>query len=540
MNNQIRKAALSMIAAIGIGTSLAAGTASNATAESFTFAFQGDVLSLDPYVRNETFTLGFLGNIYEGLTRRGANLEIEPALAEGWEIVAPDRWRFFLRQGVTFHNGNSFNADDVVFSFDRILQDNSDLRTRVAPVKEVVKVDDFTVDFVTSAPNPILTAEWDTWFIMDKEWSEANNAFEIAAATAGVEGFAATNANGTGPFMVSSREADVRTIAVPFDGWWDTPTHNLTEVVLTPISTDATRVSALLSGEVDMMYPVPVQDIDRINGNAGTSVLVGPELRTIYLGFDQDRDELVYSDVTGANPFKDVRVRQAFYHAINIDAIQDRVMRGLSNPTAEMVAPGITGADPERFKRLAFDQDRARSLLADAGYPDGFSVTLDCPNDRYVNDESICQAATAMLADIGVDVTLNAQPRAIFFDKILASGGFDTSFFMLGWTPGSFDSHNPLFNLHHCRDLSDGSAVGQFTIGGYCSPALDALTDQILSETDLDKRNGLIEEAWSIAYADVAHLPLHQQALAWAVRDGIELAQRADNQFLWRFVRVGN
>ncbi len=524
--------------AVVAGTALAAAALQPAAAETLRFAFQGDLNTLDPYGLNETFTLGFQGNIYEGLTRRGPDLAIEPALAERWEIVEPTRWRFYLRQGVTFHNGNPFTADDVVFSAERALMEASDLKTRLSGVVEVVKVDDYTVDVVTEVPNPILISEWDTWYIMDKEWAEENNATAPTnLADTSSENYANRNANGTGPFMVTVREPDVRTLAVPNPNWWDTPTHNLTEVVFQPIGSDATRVAALLSGEMDLAYPVPLQDVERVNANDGTMALTGPELRTIFLGMDQERDELLYSSVKGANPFHDIRVRQAFYHAIDTETIRRVVMRGQSTPSAAMVAPGINGF-PEGLERHAYDPERAKALLTEAGYGEGFEVTMDCPNDRYVNDEAICQAVVGMLGRIGVEVDLLAQTKSLYFAKILAQGGYDTSFYLLGWTPGSFDSWNPLHNLIGTRDTESGR--GTFNVGGYSNPEIDALAAKVLVETDLDARGELINQAWQMLHDDFGYIPLHQQALSWGVRDGVELAQRADNQFHWRHVTIGN
>ena len=504
-----------------------------ASAKDLTFAFQGDANSMDPYNLNETFTLGYLGNIYEGLTRRSHDLSIEPALAERWEIVEPTRWRFHLRRGVKFHDGRDFTADDVLFSAKRVRMDGSDLKTRVADDTEVIKVDDYTVDFVTTSPNPILHAEWATWYIMSKSWAEENNAVLPQQATADKENFATRHANGTGPFILKSRDIDLKTVTEANNDWSDTRKHNLTSVTLTPIAQDATRVAALLAGQVDMADPIPVQDMNRVDGNAGTSMLVGPELRTIFLGMDQRRDELLHSSVKGKNPFKDKRVRQAVYHAINIEAIKKVVMRGLSTPSAMMIAPGINGSS-DQFQRLAYDQGKAKQLLADAGYPDGFEVGMDCPNDRYVNDEAICQAVVSMLAKVGVRVNLLAQPKAKYFKKVLAPS-LDTSFYLLGWTPGSFDSWNPLYNLHGC---DDGTGRGKFNLGGYCNPKVDALTDKILSETDQAKRQAMMDEAWGLTIDDVAYVPLHQQALAWGVRDGVTVKQRPDNEFKWRHVTV--
>lgn len=491
---------------------------------------------------NETFTLGYLGNVYEGLIRRSFDLRIQPGLAERWEIVEPTRWRFYLRQGVKFHDGSAFTADDVVFSAERVRADGSDLKTRIAKDTKVVKVDDYTVDFVTSKANPILHVEWASWYIMSKSWAEKNGAVAPQSVTGGGKNYATLNANGTGPFKVVSHEADVRTVAEVNPAWWDNSAkgHNLTKVVFTPIGSDPTRVAALLSGQVDMAYPIPVQDQRRVDSNPNTSMLVGPELRTIFLGMDQHRDELLSSSVKGKNPFKDQRVRQAFYQAIDVVAIKKKVMRGLSTPSALMVAaaPGINGGDDPshpKFKRHAYDPAAAKKLLADAGYGSGFEVGMDCPNNRYVNDEAICTAVVSMLAKVGVKVNLNAQPKAQYFAKVLAPK-LDTSFYLLGWTPGSFDSWNVLYNLHGCYSTDSGR--GKFNLGRYCSPAVDAISDKVLVETDAAKRTAMINDAWGLTLADIAYIPLHQQAVAWGVTSKVDLKQRPDNQFAWRHVTV--
>ncbi|MDD7911795.1 ABC transporter substrate-binding protein [Pseudovibrio exalbescens] len=512
---------------------IAALAGTSASAETLKFAFQGTLNQLDPYSLNESFTLGMHGNVYEGLVRLTPDLQIEPSLAERWEIIEPTRWRFYLREGVKFHNGNDFTAEDVAFSAERVRSEGSDVTTRLAPDVKVEIVDDYTVDFVLSAPNPILHSEWGTWLIMDKEWTEANDAVKVTSASDTSPNYASLNANGTGPFKITSHEPGVRTVYEKNENWWDEVKHNLTRVEFTPISSDATRVAALLSGEMDMVYPIPVQDINRVNSNDGTSALTGPELRTIFLGMDQKRDELLYSDVKGKNPFKDVRVRKAVYQAIDIEAIKTKIMRDLATPSALMISPFLFEHSDE-FQRFPYDPEASKALLAEAGYPDGFSVGMDCPNDRYVNDEAICQAVASFLARVGIKVDLNAQPKAQYFAKILASGGYDTSFYLLGWTPGSFDSYNVLLNLHNCRD--DAGNGGPFNLGGYCNPRVDELSKLILSENDQEKRNAYITEAYRLTTEEVSHIPLHQQGLAWGVADNVSVAQRADNYFKFRHV----
>ncbi|MHC5655836.1 ABC transporter substrate-binding protein [Stappia sp.] len=521
---------LKFTAAAALAVSLMTSAAS---AETLRFAFQGTLNQLDPYSLNETFTLSSQGNIYEGLTRRGPDLAIEPALAESWEIMEPNRWRFHLRKGVKFHNGNDFNADDVVFSADRVRSEGSDLTSRINADVKVEKIDDYTVDFLLPGPNPILHYEWDTWYIMDKEWTEEHDAVKVNSASDTTPNFATLHANGTGPYKLVSHEPGIRTIYERNDNWWDQNQGNIDRVEFTPIASDATRVAALLSGELDMVYPIPVQDVQRVESNATTSAMTGPELRTIFLGMDQHRDELTDSNVKGKNPFKDVRVRKAFYQAINMDAIRDKVMRGMSNPTSLLISPLLYSRSDE-FERYPYDPEASKKLLAEAGYPDGFSVTMDCPNDRYVNDEAICQTVAAFLARVGVKINLNAQPKAQYFAKVLASNNYNTSFYLLGWTPSSFDSWNVLHNITGCRD--EKGKGGPFNLGGYCSKEVDALAAEILKENDKTKRDDLIAQAFTILHNEVSHIPLHQQSLAWGVSDKLSLVQRADNQFIFRWV----
>jgi peptide/nickel transport system substrate-binding protein len=503
---------------------------SPASAQTLRYANQGDLKSLDPYTLNETTTHAHIGQVYEGLITRDKDLKIIPALAESWETPEPTRWRFHLRRGVKFQNGDPFTADDVVFSAERVRAKGSNLLSYVPADAKVVKVDDYTVDFILTSPNPILHSLWATWYIMDKKWCEEHNAVAPTPAAATSPSFASLNANGTGAFIIESHQPGVKTVFKANPNWWRKPEHNLKEIVFTPIGSDATRVAALLSGEVDIIEPVPIQDIARVDGSPNAQVLKGSEIRTIFLGMDQVRDELLYSNVKGKNPFKDVRVREAFFKAIDVELIKTRVMRGLSTPSALMIAPQLFALSKD-FTRPKFDPDGAKTLLTEAGYPDGFEVTLDCPNDRYVNDAAICQAVVGMLARIGVKVNLLAQPKAQYFAKVLKPGGFQTSFYLLGWTPGTLDAHDVLHNIMGCRD-DPKSSRGEANLGGYCNKQFDEITDKVLQETDATKRDLLIKQAFEIAAKDFAYIPLHQQALAWGVSKKLKVVQRADNAVL--------
>jgi peptide/nickel transport system substrate-binding protein len=427
-----------------------------------------------------------------------------------------------------------FTVDDVIFSVRRATAPGSDLAGQLATVKEVKKVDDNTVDFITDGPAPILPNYLAGIAIMSRAWCEAHNTTS-AAMLKDEESYATRNANGTGPFMLKDRQPAVRTVLVKNPNWWglkDQPI-DVDEVVFTRIENAATRVAALLSGELDMVYNVPPQDIERIKTSQGMKIWETPELRTIFLGMDQSRDELLESNVKGKNPFKDKRVREAFYEAIDEDAIKTKVMRGFAHPTALMVGPGVNGYDTSLDKRFPFDVAGAKKLLAEAGYPDGFEVGFDCPNDRYVNDEAICQAIVAMLARIGVKADLLAQTKAKYFGKINAPK-FLTSFYMLGWTPGPLDAFNMLQNLAATRTETDGI----YNNGGYSNPQLDQQIKNIQVELDSEKRNEQISAALTIIKDDFVYVPLHQQMVVWASRDTVDLAQLANNDFPWRYVKV--
>ncbi len=466
------------------------------------------------------------------LVGRNKDLSLAPALATSWKQTSPTVWRFELRKGVQFHDGTPFTADDVVFSFARTQADGSDMKSYTNDFKEVRKVNDHVVEIETKTPFPIVPDVISLVFIMSKKWCETNQATRPVDRRKGIENAASFRANGTGPYRLRERQPNVRTTFTRNGSYWGKIEGNASEVIFTPIGSAATRVAALLSGEVDVMEPVPVQDVARVNASANTRAVTGPELRTIFLGMDQKRDELLYSNVKGKNPFKDKRVRQAFYQAIDIDGIQKTVMRGASSPTALMVGPGINGFSQAQNKRLPYDVEAAKKLLADAGYPNGFEVAMNCPNDRYVNDAQICQAVAANLSRINVKINLQAETKGTYFPKILRR---DTSFYLLGWTPSTYDAHNALNALMRCVD---DKGAGQFNLGSYCNAKVDELILKIQSETDKPKRDAMIKEAFDLHAADIGHLPLHQQALAWGVSKKVKLVQMADNSMPFKWMSI--
>lgn len=513
------------------------------------FASQGDLVSMDPYVVEEVFTSGFLGNVYEGLVRRAPDLTLEPALAERWELVSPTQWRFHLRKGVTFHDGSPFTADDVIFSAERVRSGASDFKNRLPADVKVVKVDDMTVDFVTKDPNPILHYTWANWYIMSKSWAEAN---KVGAPAKGgeTENYATLHENGTGPYKLDVREPGIRTVLSANPAWWGAKTKsgNVDKVTYTPVPNAATRAAGLLSGQLDVVFPIPVQDIPRLEAAPNTAVVAGAEVRTMYLSMNQWKETLPGSGLNGVNPLKDRRVREALYRAIDINAIRDRIMRGQTTPSALMVAPGVNGFT-DAIKRYDYDPKRAKELLTEAGYPNGFELSYQCSNDMYVNDESICLAISSMLARVGVQAKPNVQPRAKYLESVTAPN-MDFGLTMLGTTPASLDSHIALYSLHMCPRASadrplwaaedlNKIVAGKSNFAGYCNPDVDRLAGEILKETDQAKRNALITAAWKITTDDVAYIPLHQTWAAWGVAKTTKMARRADNVFDWRHVTIG-
>jgi len=521
-------------AALGLLVMAAGMIGPVADAATLRWSHDQDVYSLDPYARQETFLLSFVSNIYEPLVRRGRNLQIEPALALRWSQVEPDRWRFDLRRGAHFQDGTPFTADDVVFSFARATGPGSNLAGALAHLRDVTKLDDFTVEIQTNGPDPILPEEITSWDMMSARWCGENDAQHPGNALKGEETYATNHANGTGPFMLAARKPESETVLVANPHWWDKPEHNLDRVVFRPQSGKA-AVAALLAGNLDMVDSVPPQAIDRIARSVGAHLVHGPELHTIFLGFNFARDELRDSNVKGRNPFRDSRVRRAFYQAIDESTITAKVMRGFATPAGLLVGPGVVGFDPALNDRLAFDPGAAKALLSEAGYPNGFSLGMDCPNDRYLNDEAICGAVVAMLAKIGVKVHLDAEMRSKFFGKLIEPD-YRSSFFLLGWAPADYDALNVLVDLAATRNKEKHR--GDANYGGYSNAKLDALIAQAASATDEAKRVALLREALALIKDDIAYIPLHQQQLVWAARNNVELVQEADGSFPLRYVRV--
>ena len=505
--------------------------ASTASAAEFRWASTTDPQTMDPHAVNSAPVIGFLNNVYEGLVRRDAEMRVEGALAESWEPLGEDGWRFHLRDGVKFHDGSDFDAEDVLFSYERASSPESDTSSWFAVVSSVEIVDERTIDFLTTAPNPIFPDSISNFMIMDKGWAEANDAVRPNKETGN---FATLNANGTGAFRLVERQPGLETVLERFDGWWGEATTNIDRATFTPIQNAATAVAALISSEVDVIEPVPIQDVERLQAQEGVRVIEGVEARVIMLGFGHNHDTLKYGANAGdANPFQNLDVRRAAYQAVQVDAILATIMRGQAEAVSQLVTPTMRGYSTGLSDRLAYDVDAAKVALAEAGFADGFGFGLKCPNDRYLNDEAVCQAVVSMLAKVGLQAELDAMPVRNYWPE-LREGNFDM--YLLGWSPGTFDAEHPIRFL--ATTPNPDKKLGSWNFGGFSNARVDELLPQIQSEIDDAARQAMLDEATGTIQDEIAYIPLYVQPLLWGRRDNIDLVQRPDNFLILRWVNV--
>ena len=511
---------------------LAAGVA---PAQTLRWSSQGDPQTMDPHSQNEGLTNSMNQQVYERLVGRDRKLDFVPALATDWQQTAPLVWRFKLRPGVKFHDGAPFSADDVVFSLRRAAEPTSQVSVYANALGEAVKVDDLTVEFRLKAVNPVFLQHLDAVMIMSKAWCEKHKVTKPLDYKNKEETHASMHANGTGPYVLASRAPSIKTTYKRNPAWWHQHEGNLQDIVYTPIGNDATRLAALISGELDFVHDPAPRDIARLRQVAGVKVIDGPENRVVFIGMDQARDKLLYANVPGdRNPFKDLRVRRALYQAIDIETLRSKLMNGQAVPTGVM-APSALAAfnDPVLESRLPYDLPSAKRLMVEAGYPDGFEVTIDCPNNRYVNDEEICIALASMWAQLKVKLKVNAQPRTLYFPKLEK---LDTSLYMLGWGGAVTDAETILTPV--MRQRGD-KGVGLYNYGNSRNDKFDALAAQSSIEPDPKKREQLIRAALTEWKEQIHTIPLHRQMIPWAARSNVNLVHRADNFVVMQWVSIG-
>ena len=499
-----------------------------APAKTLRWASQGDTSTVDPHAQNESFTNAINGLVYEYLVGYDKSVNLTPLLAESWKNTSPTTWVFNLRKGVKFSDGTPFTADDVVFSYNRAAQSGSTFKLYSNQVGRPRKIDDHTVEFTQDAPNPVVPLVATNILIMSKAWAVKHGVTRPQDFKNKEETYSSRNAMGTGPYKLMSYEAGVKTMLEKNPLWWGIQAGlfegNVDRMEYRPISNQSTRMAALRSGELDFVLDPPVQDIASLKRDPALKVWEGSEFRFIMVGFDQARDQLLYSDVKGKNPFKDRRVRLALYQAVDVKALHTQVMRGLSTPTGiPLPSPKGAGVPNTYEKRYPYDVAAARKLLAEAGYPNGFNFTMHCPNDRYVNDEKLCIALAGMWAKVGVNVRVEAMPKTQYFQKIQK---LDCSAFLLGWGGGTQDALTTLKSVMHSRD-DKGSGDGNY--GDFRHTELDRQIDIVETEMDMAKRQEAVNKSVQILQDEVLVIPLHRQVIPWASRAGVQVVHRANN-----------
>ncbi len=491
-----------------------------------------DPQTMDPHAIALLYHSRVAFQIHDSLVGRDERFKLEPALALSWQMTAPTVWRFRLRAGVVFHDGTPFTADDAVFSLERALAAPSQRAFQLKGVSAIRKMDPLTIDIVLDAPDAVLPEKLQYIAMMSKAWSEKHGVARAQDFNAKQETFAVRNANGTGPMKLERYDPDVRTVLRRHAAWWgwsDKRSGNLEQVNFVTIKSDATRLAALASGEVDLVLDPPYQDIARLKSDGRITLQQASDIGQQYLTFDQARDELQDSDVKGRNPFKDLRVRKAVYHAINVPLIIDKVLRGQAVPTGAFLSPLVDGSPIDLDRRLPYDPARSRLLLGEAGYPNGFSITLDCVNVAW--RENVCQAVAAMLTQVGIRTTLRSSPTNQFFPK-LSQGS--ASFIEYGWTasPDAWNSLNGLFRTF------DRGGLGTFNAGRYSNAALDTLIDNIRIEPDLTRRRAMVTTVLRMVGEDLPYVPLYRRTLTWAMAKKVAAVQWPNDLLELRWVRL--
>jgi peptide/nickel transport system substrate-binding protein len=466
-------------------------------------------VSQDPQVQLSGGMLQYSHWVFDPLVRYAQDMSFEPRLAERWERLDDLTMRFYLRKGVKFHSGNPFTAADVKFTFERFY-DSPDFKGLFAPFDGCTIVDDHTIDIKTKKPYALLINMATYIFPLDsKFYSGTDDTGQPKDAVVKIgPSFALKNSSGTGAFKVTYWEQGAKYVFERFADYWDKGSPgNVSEIILTPIKEDATRVAALLSGDVDFISPVPPQDFARIDKDANVNLFTYSGGRIITFQLNQKRKA----------EFKDVRVRQAIVHAINNVGIAEKIMKGTATPAGQQGPKGYMGYHPDLKPR--YDLEQAKGLLKEAVLENCFECTMIAPNNRYVNDEKIAEATVAMLAKIGIKVSLKTMPKAQYWDEFDAQVA---DIQMIGWHSDTEDSGNFSEFLMMCPDKETG--YGQYNSGNYCNPVVDALTMAAQSETNLEKRTAILQGIEKILYDDAAFVPFHWQNHSYGAKKGVEVA----------------
>jgi peptide/nickel transport system substrate-binding protein len=492
-----------------------------------------DPQTMDPHALALLYQTRVITQVYEGLVNRSRDFKaLEPSLALSWQQVEPTVWRFKLRPDVRFHDGAAFSADDAVFSIQRALQKTSQRANQLTGVTGARKVDALTVDVLTAAPDAVLPERLWLVMMMNKAWCEQHQVEKPQDYNAKQETYAVRNANGTGPYMLERYEADVRTTLKANPRWWGRAAAAggmPDEVQYLVIQSDATRLAALQSGQVDLVIDPPFQDLPRLKADRSLKVVSTEDIGTQYLAFDQHSHELPGSGVAGRNPFKDVRVRKAVQLAVDTELIVRQVLRGEGRATGSHLSPLLDGYVAAYEPRPKADAAAARALLKQAGYGEGFAVTMDCVN--AAQRAAVCQAIAAMLDKVGIKVKFQPSPSATFFPKLTQG---TASFLEFGWSPNT-DPHNVLQSLVR---TNDGLSAGAFNAGRYSNAKLDALIDAVRVAPDLARRRELVGQALAILHEDMPLVPLYRRHHNWVMRPDVSVVQWPNDVLELRWVTL--
>ncbi|NBC96807.1 MAG: ABC transporter substrate-binding protein [Deinococcus-Thermus bacterium] len=502
----------------------------SAWAEDLTIALSSEPTAMDPHYHNLGPNNQIAYHIFDRLINQGPNQELNPGLATSWEPVEDTVWEFTLREGVTFHDGSPFTADDVAFTIERapnVPDSPSSFATYTAQITEVEVVDDYTVRIHTADPYPLMPNDLSTIAVISREAGEGASTADYNDGTAAV---------GTGPFKFVDYVPGDRIVMEPNEDYWgEVPEWD--QVTFRPITSGPARVAALLAGDVDVVEGVPTSDISQLEENPDVDLSQGVSNRVIYLHIDSDRE--VTPMVTAKdgseidNPFTDVNARRAISMAIDREAIVEEVMEGVAIPAGQLLPEGFFGVSPD-IDVPEYDPEGAQALLAEAGYPDGFALTIHGPNDRYINDAAVVQAIAQMLSRIGIDTTVDTMPRSVYFGRASA---LEFSLMLVGWGSGTGEASSPLKSLIGTHDPEKG--WGASNRGRFSNEEVDSLLEEALRTVDDETREALLIEATEIAMDQVAIIPTHFQVNTWGTRAGLQYQPRTDEYTLAIGVSIG-
>ncbi|MGH1427893.1 MAG: ABC transporter substrate-binding protein [Arenicella sp.] len=495
-------------------------------------AVSSEPTSLDPHYHNLTTNNQIIANLFEGLTKHDPKFNVVPSLATSWNTIDETTWRFDLRKGVNFHDGSEFDASDVIYSLCRVSQIDDSPAPFTSFTKAIVSIEtknDHTLLIKTAKPSPLLPKDLSAVGIISSNGE--NIVFNKDGCTSKSDWPSTKSFNlgegkqavGTGSYKFENFTKGDKITFARFDEYWGGQ-KPWNQIVIKAISSGGPRVAALLSGDVDMVENPPVQDIPRIKKEGQFDVSETVTSRVIYLMFNhkQDGPPPTIKGTDGKNPFLDPRVREAISVAINREAISDRIMGGLSVPANQYLHTSMFGTDKKR-PPIKYDINTARSLLAQAGYPDGFELTLFATNDRYINDEKIVQAIAQMLTKVGIKTKVETMTKSIFFKR---RNKGEYGIWMAGWGAATGEMSNPLRGLVATRIKEKG--YGIVNRGGYSNPSLDSLLDQAMAEVDDEKRASLLIDAQAKALDETAVVPVHFEMKTWALKKGLSYEGRSD------------